>query len=51
MPHVNVVNTGTDTEPDRHCTHLKQLRSADAFGRCPGFLERSLGYYRLPSMG
>ena len=51
MPNVNVINTGTDTELDGHCTHLKQLRSADAFGPCLGFLERSLGYYRLPSMG
>ena len=47
----SVINTGTDTEPDGYCTHLKQLRSADAFGRRLDFLGRSLGYCGLPSMG
>ena len=36
-----VLSTGTDTEPDGHCTHLKQLRPAGVFGRHPDFLERS----------
>ena len=47
----SVINTGTDTELDRRRTHPKQLRSVDAFGRRPDLLERSLGYYHLPSMG
>ena len=51
MPSVINVNTGTDTEPDRHRTHPKQLRSVDVYGRRLHFLERSLGYYRLTSMG
>ena len=47
----SVINTSTDTEPDGRSTHPKQLRSVDAYGRRPDFLEGNLGYYRLPSMG
>ena len=47
----SVINTGTDTELDRHRTHPKQLRSVDVYGRRLDLLERSLGYYRLSSMG
>ena len=47
----SVINTRIDTEPDRRSTHPKQLRSVDTYGRRPDFLERSLGCYRLPSMG
>ena len=44
----SVINTGT---ADRRRTYPKQLRSVDAFGRRPDLLERSLGYYHVPSMG
>ena len=39
----SVINTDTDTEPDRRRTHLKRLRLVDAYGRRPDLLEHILG--------